>query len=162
MRRLWGRNCWGKHWLETTRHHNNHLRELFYDGGPGKEHRITSQNKGRIQGRSKGDTTCLPSLPESSSLECEQHQEGPGSERLARDDPETNPVTINPRLRVTGRSAPPGFPYPTGALPSEISFFVSGCVSSDSSFLSVRQEPTRGPRKGSHFPEQNHAGIPEN
>ena len=42
----------------------------------------------------------------------------------------------------------PGFPYPIlllsaqAALPNKISCFVNTCVSSDDSFLSVRQEPT--------------------
>ena len=43
------------------------------------------------------------------------------------------------------QSCSPGFPYPTalhpGALSNKISCFVSTCVSSYSSFLSVRQEP---------------------
>ena len=35
--------------------------------------------------------------------------------------------------------------------PKKISYFVSTCVSSDGSFLSVRQEPSFGPWKGSSF-----------
>ena len=38
--------------------------------------------------------------------------------------------------------------------PNKISCFVSTCVSSDSSFLSVRQEPSFGPWKGSSFLQQ--------
>ena len=36
----------------------------------------------------------------------------PELEWLAKDNPETNPVTINPRLWATWQSSPPGFPYP--------------------------------------------------
>ena len=36
-------------------------------------------------------------------------------------------------------------------LPNKVSCFVSTCVSSNNSFLSIRQEPTLGPRKGSPF-----------
>ena len=38
--------------------------------------------------------------------------------------------------------------------PNKISCFVSTCVSSDNSFLSVRQEPSFGPWKGSAFLQQ--------
>ena len=38
--------------------------------------------------------------------------------------------------------------------PNKISCFVSTCVSSDNSFLSVRQEPSFGPWKGSPFRQQ--------
>ena len=38
--------------------------------------------------------------------------------------------------------------------PNKISCFVSACVSSDNSFLSVRQEPSFGPWKGSPFLQQ--------
>ena len=37
---------------------------------------------------------------------------------------------------------------------NKVSFFVSMCVPSDNSFLSVRQEPTLGLWKGSPFPQQ--------
>ena len=40
--------------------------------------------------------------------------------------------------------SPPGYP-------NKISCFVGTCVSSDNSFLSVRQEPSFGPWKGSLF-----------
>ena len=38
--------------------------------------------------------------------------------------------------------------------PNKVSCFVSICVSSDNSFLSVRQEPSFGPWKGSPFLQQ--------
>ena len=38
--------------------------------------------------------------------------------------------------------------------PNKVSCFVSTCVSSDNSFLSVRQEPSFGPWKGSLFLQQ--------
>ena len=48
--------------------------------------------------------------------------------------------------------------------PNKISCFVSICVSSDNSFLRVRQEPNFGPWKGSSFLQQlcnpEHARLP--
>jgi hypothetical protein len=41
--------------------------------------------------------------------------------------------------------------------PNKISCFVSTCVSLDNSFLSVRQEPSFGPWKGSSFLKQNYS-----
>ena len=71
----------------------------FITGGPGEEHRTNKPPPiRRIQARSKGDTTCLttsqnPSLWHPSWL----NKAAPGrtleSEWLARDNPETNPIT---------------------------------------------------------------------
>ena len=60
---------------------------------------------------------------------------------MAKDDPETNPITIEPETasHVTELLST-GVP-----LPNKISCFVSTCVSSDDSFPSVRQEPSFGP-----------------
>ena len=56
------------------------------------------------------------------------------------------------------QSCSPGFPYlllsTRVPFPNKITCFVSTCVSSDSSFLSVRQEPSFGPWKGSPFLQQ--------
>ena len=55
------------------------------------------------------------------------------------------------------QSSSPGFPYPTALHPStlsnKISCFVSTCVSSDNSLLSVRPEPIFRPQKrcSNHF-----------
>ena len=43
--------------------------------------------------------------------------------------------------------------------PNKVSCFVSTCVSSDNSLLSVRQEPSFGPWKGSPFPQQRYPSI---
>ena len=52
-----------------------------------------------------------------------------------------------------GQSSSPGFPHlllsARVPLPNKVSCFVSMCVSWDNSFLSVRQEPTFKPWKGS-------------
>ena len=60
----------------------------------------------------------------------------------------------------------PGFSYPAALHPgtpsNKVSYFVSTCVSLDSSFLSVRQEPTLRPRKGSPFLQHNDSTIPPN
>ena len=128
-------------------------------GGPGKEH---STNKlppsERIQERSKGERTCQficpTNLPESSSLEsilAEQCTVPPGrtlSQWLAREKLETTPITI--KAETVSQIAeqfswvplpycsPPRCPFPIKSLA------LSARVSSDNSFLSVRQEPTFG------------------
>ena len=56
------------------------------------------------------------------------------------------------------QSSSPGFPYlllsTRVPFPNKISCSVSTCVSLDNSFLSVRQEPSFGPWKGSPFLQQ--------
>ena len=115
---------------------------------------------GRVLERSKGDTACPASSQNPSHWRpswlsdvcttrkcCEL-------ERLAKDHPETNPIT-SPRLR----SGSPGFPCPPalrpGPFPDKSSCFVSTCVSPDNSFLSVSQEHAFGPWKGSAVLQQN-------
>ena len=124
-------------------------------GGPNKEH--------------GGGGACQPIIyptkfPESFTPEpilaeiCGCHQEGPwvrpilGQARwLARDNLQTNSITINPELGGwAGLLA--SFTLLFSAqmpLSNKVFYFVSTRVSSDSSFPSVRQEPTLGPWKGS-------------
>ena len=78
-------------------------------------------------------------------------------EWLAKDHPETNPITIKPETVRERQSCSPGFPYLllSTRVPFPIkSLALSACVSSDNSFLSVRQEPSFGPWKGSPFLQQ--------
>ena len=142
----------------------------FMTGGPGKEHRTNKPPPTRrVQERSKSDTT-YPTILQNPSLwhpswlnkvyttrkDCE-------SEWLAKDNPETNPITI--KLQATWQSCFPGFPYLTllfsawVPFPNKLSCFVSTCVSSDNSFPSVRQEPGFGPWKGSPFLQQTYLEI---
>ena len=89
-------------------------------GGPGKEHGTNEPPPtGRVQERSKGDTTCPttsqnPSLWHPSWLNnaCPTRKD-PESEWLAKDSPETNPITIKPETAARRQSSSPGFPYPT-------------------------------------------------
>ena len=75
----------------------------FTTGGPGKEHRTNKPPPTkRVQERSKGDTTCPttsqnPSLWHPSWLNkaCTTRKDSE-SEWLAKDNPETNPITIKP------------------------------------------------------------------
>ena len=68
---------------------------------------------------------------------------------------ETDPITIKPETDPCGRAVLLGsLPLLLSAwvpLPDKVTCFVSTRVSSDNSFLSVRQEPTLGPWKGSPF-----------
>ena len=128
-------------------------------GGPGKEHGTNKPPPTRrVQERSKGDTTCLttsqnPSLchPFWLNKACTTRKDSE-SEWLAKDNPETNPITIKPETasHVTELfswvplpyCSPPRCPFPIKSL------VLSAHVSSDNYFLSVRQESTLGALKG--------------
>ena len=94
-------------------------------------------------------------LPESFLLASTRKDSG--SEWLAKDNPETNPVTIRPKTAShlaelfswvpLPYCSPLGCPFQIKCL--ALSAHVS--ISSDNSFLSVRQEPCFGPWKGSPF-----------
>ena len=75
------------------------------------------------------------------------------------DSPETNPITIKPKTASHVAEQFSWVPLPYCFLwahfPNKISSFVSTCVSLDNSFLSVRQEPTFRPQKGSPFLQQH-------
>ena len=151
------------HWLKTptlARRHINHVHACFTTGGPGKEQGTNKPPPTRrVRERSKGDAT-RPTTSQNPSLwhpswlnkACTTRKDSE-SEWLAKDNPETNPITI-----TMWQSSSPGFPYPTALhrvpFPNKISCFVSTCVSSDNSFPSVRQEPNFGPWKGSPFLQQ--------
>ena len=101
----------------------------FRIGGPGKEHRTNKPPPtGRVRERSKGDTTCLttsqnPSLWHPSWLNkaCTTRKDSE-SEWLAKDNPETNPITIKPETasHVTEQFSWVPLPYcspPRGPFP---------------------------------------------
>ena len=127
-------------------------------GGPGKP-----PPTGRVQESSQGDasTSQNPSRWHLSWLSnaCTTRKD-PESERLAKDNPETNPITIKPEAQnqveeqFSWVSLPycslPGFPFPKKSLALS-----ALCVCSDHSSLSVRQEPTLRPWKKSPFLQQN-------
>ena len=73
-------------------------------------------------------------------------------------DPETNPITIKPDTLNMWQSSSPGLPYlPAGVpLPNKVFCCVYTCVSSDNSFLSVRQKPTLRPWNGFPFLQHNY------
>ena len=77
---------------------------------------------------------------------------------MAKDYPETNPITIKPETpsHVAELFSCVPLPYcsPRVPFPNKISCFVSTYVSLDNSFPSVRQEPCFGPWKESHFLQQ--------
>ena len=94
------------HWLKPptlARHHSNHLHELFYAGDPCKEHGTNKPPPtGRVQETSKGDTT-HPTTSQNPSVwhpswlnkACTTRKDSE-PEWLAKDIPETNPITIKP------------------------------------------------------------------
>ena len=110
----------------------------------------------------KGDTTCQttsqhPSRWHSTWLNkvCTTRKDSE-SEWLAKDNLETNPITIKPETvsHVAEQFALGSLTLLLSAwalFPNTISCFDSSCVSSDNSFLSVRQEPSFGPWRGSPF-----------
>ena len=100
----------GKHWLKSptsARHHSNHLHALFTTGVSSKEHGTNKPSPTRrIWERSKGDTSPY-GLPTSQNpphwnpswlRNIRATRKDPESEWLARDNPETNPITIKPEI----------------------------------------------------------------
>ena len=132
----------------------------FMTGSPGKEHRTNKPPPTRrVQERPKWDTTCLTTSqnPRWLNKACTTRKDT-GSEWLAKDNLDTNPITIKPKTEPCGRAV---FlvPLPYCSLPGQLfplkSLALSAHISSDNSFPSVRQEPSFGPWKGSLFLQQN-------
>ena len=95
-----------KHGLKLSsllRHHITICVSYFTAGGPGKEHRTNKPPPtGRVQERSKGDTTCLTTSQNRSlwhpswlNKACTTGKDSE-SEWLAKYYPETNSITIKP------------------------------------------------------------------
>ena len=116
---------------------------------------------GRVRESLKGDTTC-PSTSQNPSCQhpswlsnaCATKKDSE-LEQLAKDRPETNPITIKPEFVSHAAEqfswvplpycSPPGCPFPKKSL------VFSTRVSLDHSFPNVRQEPSFWPWKGSPF-----------
>ena len=122
---------------------------------------LISHHQPEVWKRSKGDTTCPTNSQNPSHLHpswlnraCTTSKDSE-SERLAKDNPETNPITIKPKTASHGRAvllgSLPLLLSTQAPFPNKISCFVSTCVSSENSFPSVKQEPSFRPRKGSPF-----------
>ena len=132
----------------------------FRTGGPGKEHGTNKPPPtGRAQERSKSDTTCPttsqnPSFWHPSWLNKERTTwKDSESEWLAKDNPETNPITIKPETAspVAGifswvplpSCSPPRCPFPIKSL----------ALSADVSphtihFQALDKSPVLGPERG--------------
>ena len=133
----------------------------FMTGGPIKENEANKPPPiRRVQERSKGDTTCPTSSqnpphwnPFLLNNACTTRK-APESEWLARDNPETNPITVKPETaihvaeqfsRFPLRSCPlPGHPFPMKSLA------LSAHVSSQTIYFQVLDKsallgPGRGP-----------------
>ena len=139
----------------------------FTTGGPGKEHRTNKPPPtGRVRERSKGDTTCPTTFQRPfcwhPSWLNKAHTTRKDSEldQLAKDDSETNPITMKPETVSHVTAVLLGsltlLLSTRASFPNKISCFVSTCVSSDNLFPNVTQEPSFGPRKGSFFLKQFH------
>ena len=129
-------------------------------GGPGKEHGTNKQPPTRrVQERSKGDTTCLttsqnPSLWHPSWLNnvCTTRKDSE-SEWLARDNLETNPITMKPKTarHVAEQCSWVLFPYcsqPRHPFPIK-SLALSEHVSPQTThFLLLDKSPVSGPGRG--------------
>ena len=127
----------------------------FTTGGPGKEQGTNKPPPTRrVWERSKGDTTCPttsqnPSLWYPSWLNklCTTRKDSE-SEWLAKDNPETNPITIKPETASQSRAVLLGsltLLLSTWApFPNKISCFFSACVSLDNTFTSARSWALEG------------------
>ena len=135
-------------------------------GGPGKEHRankLPPTRRIREGQKERGGTS--PHVLPTSQNPCRWYpswlrnklgiRKGPESEWLARDNLETNTIAIKPEAASHAAELFSWVPLPCSS-PLErlfpvVSCFVSTYVFSDSSFLSVKEEPTLRPWKGSAF-----------
>ena len=106
---------------------------IFTTGGPGKEHGTNKPPPtGRVQERSKWDTTCLTTSQNSPiwhpswlNKACTTRKDSE-SEWLANNNPETNPITIKPETAShmaelfswvpSPYCSPPRFPFPIKSL----------------------------------------------
>ena len=151
------------HWLKPSTlamHHSNHLTNCFIIGGSGKEHRTNKPPlTGRVQERSKGDTTC-PTTSQNPSLWYPSWLNKAGttrkyseSEWLAKDNPETNPMTIKPDTAshvaeqfswvLLSYCSPPRCPFPIKSLA------LSALVSPQTiHFWVLAKSPVSGPGRG--------------
>lgn len=128
-------------------------RSCLTAGSPDEALKANQEHLGEARGREE-----MANLPESLAQRCECLQEGlwarPStgpSGWLARDKPETSLVPIKPENAEPFSWVPVPSWSPLGTPSQERICFVSTCVSSHSSFLSVGQEPTLGPWKGFPF-----------
>ena len=131
----------------------------FTIGGPGKEHGTNkSPPTRRVQQRLKGNTI-YPTTSQNPSRwhpswlnkACTTRKDSE-SEWLAKDNPETNPITIKPETLPSSRAVLLGsltlllstrVPFP-----DKIFCFISICVSSDNSFPMLDMSPVSGPGRG--------------
>ena len=142
----------------------------FMTGDPDKEYGTNKPPPTwRVWERSKGDTACPSTSQNPSRLHpswlsdaCATRKDSE-FEWLSKDHPETNPITIKPKTVSHAAEqfswvplpscSPPGCPFPIKSLA------LLARVSSDNSFLSVRQEPSFGPWKGSPFLQHSWASM---
>ena len=121
--------------------------------GPGKEHKLTGHHQPEEFGKGQKETPLV--LPTSQNPHRRTPswlsnvwatRKDPESEWLARDNLEANPITIKPKTGSHVAEQPSWIPLPScslmGTLPNKVCSFVSMCVSSDNSFLSISPEPT--------------------
>ena len=133
----------------------------FTTGGPGKEHWTISQHQPGEFRKGQKVTLRVQPLPESfllASVLAEQvctTRKDSESERLAKDNTETNHITIKRKIAsYRGRAVLRGSSLllSTHALfPNKISCFVSTCVTSDNSFWVLDKSPLSGPGRGPPF-----------
>ena len=132
----------------------------FTTGGPGREHWTSKpQPTGRVQERSKGEAMC----PTTSQNPFHWHpswlgngcatRKDPESERLAKDNPETNPISIKPETTSHMTQQFSWVPLPSCSpsrqpFPIE-SLALSACVSHWTiHFQVLDKSPLSGPGRG--------------
>ena len=143
--------------------------ELFSTVGPGEEHKTNKPSPtGRVRERLEGDTTCPttsqnPSLRHPSWLNkaCTTSKDSE-SEWLAKDNPETNPITIKPETENHMAEQSFWVPWPYCSLPGHLFPIKSLALSAHVSpwtidFWVLDKEPAFGPWKGSCFLQHQEA-----
>ena len=119
------------HWLKPpslTRQHSNRLHELFYTGGPGKEHGTISHRPPEAFGKGQKETPRVRPPPRIllSGVHLGWRRQAPPGRTLSQNDwPKTTrkliPSPENPRLWPPWQSDSPGFPHPPALHPGTLS-----------------------------------------
>ena len=115
------------YWLKPStlaRHHGYHLHELFYNRRSDKEHRTNKlPPTARVRKKSKGDETC-PTTSQNPSCWCPSWlsnacatRKDPESEWFAKDNAETNPMTLKPETASHVAEQSSWVPLPYCSLP---------------------------------------------
>ena len=149
-------------WLKLptpAKHHSNYFHALFYDRRSCWGHGTDKPPTGRVKERKKGDAMCPLTSQNPSHLHpswlsntCANRKD-PMSEWLDRDNPKTNPNTVNPETANHMAEHSSWVPLPSCSPPRYPLPIQSLALSARASpwtihFQALHKRPLSGPKKG--------------